>query len=181
MLSNIDYLLNYFEHPTLTKICGEPTYDTLQRLHNELKFNAASVPTMLGGRPHGHFGLVVSLARYALISIIPCYVRPPPPQMLILPPNITDQIAMIYRDNHGEHVRIFCKVTAVEKALQQQIVADVEQAFLQPLQNRESQSITIQVYNVIEFLFRVYRKITSRQVATKQENSVNKFMIQSRQ
>ena len=168
MASNIDYRSNYFEHATLTKIHGEPTYDTLQRLHNELKSNATAVPTTLGGGAHGHLGLVVSPARYALVSNVP-YVRPPPPGMLILPPNVTDQVAMIHRDNHAEHVRVFREVTAVEKALLQQIVAAVEHVYLQPLRNRESQSISIPIYDVIEFLFRVYGKISSRQIAAKQE------------
>ena len=123
MASNIDYRSNYFEHATLTKIHGEPTYDTLQRLHNELKSNAASVPSSLGGGAHGHLGLVVSPARYALISNVP-YARPQPPGMLILPPNVTDQIAMINRDNYNEQVRTFREVTVVEKALLQQVVAD---------------------------------------------------------
>lgn len=168
MTSNVDYRSNYFEHPTLTKIHGEPTYDTLQRLHNELKSNASSVPLTLGGGLHGHLGLVLSPARYAIVSNIP-YVRPPPPGMLIIPPNATNQVAMVYRDNHNEHVRIFREVTAVEKALIQQVVAAVDHTYLQPLRNRESQSITMPIYDVIDFLFRVYGKINSRQVATKQE------------
>lgn len=168
MIENIDYRSTYFEHPALTKIHGEPTYDTLQRLHNELKSNASSVPSTLGGGSHGHLGLVVSSARYVLITNIP-YIRPPPPGMRILPPNVTDQVAMIYRENHAEYVRIFHEVTAVEKALIQQIVAAVDHTYLQTLCSRESQSITIPVYEVIEFLFRVYGKIISRQVATKQE------------
>ena len=47
--TNIDYVDTYFEFPTLTKIHGEPTYFHLKELKNELKANAASVTSDLGG------------------------------------------------------------------------------------------------------------------------------------
>lgn len=90
----VDYKSNFFELPTLTRIHGEPTYETLQRLHNEFKTNAGAVPSTLGGDNHGHLGLVLSPARYALISNVP-YRRPPMPGLLVYPPNCTDQMAMI--------------------------------------------------------------------------------------
>ena len=48
----------YFQHKLLTKIHGKPTYPTLQTLYTELKANAGSVPTTLGGGQHGHLGLL---------------------------------------------------------------------------------------------------------------------------
>lgn len=50
----------YFEHPELTKIHGEPTFEILQTVENELKANDQSVYSSLGGGQHGHLGLVVS-------------------------------------------------------------------------------------------------------------------------
>ena len=35
--SNINYIDTYFEFKELTKIHGEPTYDTLRQLHNQLR------------------------------------------------------------------------------------------------------------------------------------------------
>jgi len=58
-MTNIDYRTTFFEFPQLTKIHGEPDYDTLHRLHNELKSNAGSVPSTLGGGAHGHLGLIL--------------------------------------------------------------------------------------------------------------------------
>ena len=60
--TNIDYVDTYFELPTLTKIHGEPTYFQLKELKNELKSNATSVTTDLGGGGHGHLGLVLTPA-----------------------------------------------------------------------------------------------------------------------
>ena len=58
--TNIDYVDTYFEFPTLTNIHGEPTYFQLKELKNELKSNATSVTSDLGGGGNGHLGLVLS-------------------------------------------------------------------------------------------------------------------------
>ena len=55
----------YFQHKVLTRIHGPPVFETLQLLANELKANAASVPTTLGGGLYGQLGLVVSDQKYA--------------------------------------------------------------------------------------------------------------------
>ena len=57
-MSGIDYKATYFQHPVLTKVHGEPTYDALQQIATQVKANAAAVPSQLGGGNHGHLGLV---------------------------------------------------------------------------------------------------------------------------
>ena len=47
--TNIDYVKTYFQTPVLTKIHGEPTFEALRVLFNELKANAGDVSTPLGG------------------------------------------------------------------------------------------------------------------------------------
>ena len=56
----INYRDNLFEYPELTKIHGEPTYESLKTLQNELKANTQTVHTSLGGATHGYLGLVLS-------------------------------------------------------------------------------------------------------------------------
>ena len=62
--TSIDYVNTYFEYPTLTKIAGEPSFESLRNLHDEIKSNAMSVASTLGGGQHGHLGLVLSNADY---------------------------------------------------------------------------------------------------------------------
>ena len=45
----------------LTKIQGIPTHEPLRRIKNEIKANAASVPSDLGGGVHGHLGLILTV------------------------------------------------------------------------------------------------------------------------
>ena len=77
--TNIEYVDTYFELRTLTRIHGEPDYEALKTLKNELKSNATQVTTDLGGGEHGHLGLVLTPAKYAAVSAIP-YNRPVHPE-----------------------------------------------------------------------------------------------------
>ena len=65
---NIDYATLYFKYKISTRINSEPTYQSLKRLKTEVRANASSVDTDLGGGDHGYFGLVLSDAEYARIS-----------------------------------------------------------------------------------------------------------------
>ena len=58
----------FFDYPKLSKISGEPTLGSLMTLGNELKANAQSVTTTLGGGANGHLGLVLLEQAYELIA-----------------------------------------------------------------------------------------------------------------
>ena len=44
----------YFEYKSLTRVIGEPTFETLHQLLLELMANTVSVPSNLGGGAHGY-------------------------------------------------------------------------------------------------------------------------------
>mmetsp|Transcript_33843 Transcript_33843/g.78147 ORF Transcript_33843/g.78147 Transcript_33843/m.78147 type:complete len:90 (+) Transcript_33843:41-310(+) len=83
----VDYRSPYFDHKNLTPIHDEPTFHSLQLLWKVLKANAASVHSILGGT-NNHLFLVLSPARYNLISITP-FVRPVLSGDLVLPAHTT--------------------------------------------------------------------------------------------
>jgi hypothetical protein len=64
----INYRESYFQHPSLTKIDGDPTYTSLAKLARECKANGKSVATTLGGGLQGYLGLVCSAAAYERVS-----------------------------------------------------------------------------------------------------------------
>ena len=68
MSTQIDYINTSFTHPALTEITSKPTYSTLKILKDELKANAASVPSDLGGGKNGHLGLVLKDDKYSFHS-----------------------------------------------------------------------------------------------------------------
>jgi len=65
---DVNYADTYFEYKKLTPISGEPTFQTLKDLKDELRANASSVPSDLGGGQYGHLGLVLSPAEYAQVT-----------------------------------------------------------------------------------------------------------------
>jgi hypothetical protein len=81
-ISHVNYRESYFQHPTLTKINGDPTYKSLAKLERERKANGKSVSTTLGGGLQGHLGLVCSTAAYQRISPGVPFDRP---ILLVLP------------------------------------------------------------------------------------------------
>lgn len=166
MAGTIDYK-TFFEYPTVTRIHGQPTYETLQRLYNELKSNAGSIPSSLGGGANGHLGLILDPRQYATISQYP-YVRPMFPGPLYVPPNIPQQMAIMLQNQHKEHVRVFREVQGVENALRQQITSAIEKDYLAALRNRATNSITIPIHEIIKYLFMTYGKITPTKLQEKE-------------
>ena len=61
---HVDYVTTYFPHKNQTKIQGEPSHDDLKRLKMELRADASSVDSDLGGGNHGYLGLVLSDVEY---------------------------------------------------------------------------------------------------------------------
>ena len=63
-----NYRTTVFEYVNLTVIHGEPTYEYLQLLLNQLKANARVVHTSLGGGNHGYLGLILTHEQYNVIA-----------------------------------------------------------------------------------------------------------------
>ena len=55
----------------LTPILDIPTFKTVHQLIQEVKANAASIHSNLGGGAQGHLSLVISPRKYALLSDAP--------------------------------------------------------------------------------------------------------------
>ena len=66
--TNIDYVGMYFQIPKLTTIYGEPDFNMLWILRDELKANAGSVTTTLGGGLLGYLGLLFSPEEYNCVA-----------------------------------------------------------------------------------------------------------------
>ena len=69
-MMNLD-VENKFEYPILTKVHRILDYASLKIIKDELKANATSIHSKLGGGADGHLGLVMDPIEYVLISQIP--------------------------------------------------------------------------------------------------------------
>lgn len=158
--SGIDYREAHFIKKQLTPIVGEPTFVTLELLLKQLKSNARSVHSNLGGGQHGHLGLVISPPSYALLSPTP-FTRPVfPGAQAIIPNNTTQHAARSLRIDYNEDLRVYHEVNNVDQALKQQIIEAVEPMYLTAVKNRTSDTITIPVHEVMDHLFTSYGDVT---------------------
>jgi hypothetical protein len=65
---SIEDYVSGFPHPTIPKIQGLPTYETIVEVQRHLNMNAASIESTLGGGLLGYLALTVSPAMYATLS-----------------------------------------------------------------------------------------------------------------
>ena len=165
MVSNpVDYT-TYFEFPTLDKIHGEPTFATLLRMKKQLKANAISVTSDLGGGQFGHLGLVLTPQEYALLSPVP-YARPAHPGALVIPAGTAQHEAIRLRDEHKETIRLFRETVDVEKVLIKLIVGAVEPPYLKELRDHHTDTINNTIAEVLTFLFHRYGEVDSETLDT---------------
>ena len=155
----VNYRETNFETKELTPIRGEPSPDTILGLRNQLKSNARSVLSNLGGGTNGHLALVLSPAQYALLSNIP-FEKPMHPGALVIPPGTTLHMTTTLKDLHQEHLRVFREVIGVEQALLQQLVEAIEPQYLSALRNRQTNSITVPLYDVLTYLENTFGRVT---------------------
>ena len=99
----------------------------------------------------GQFTPVISPAQYDMLSDA-FFVLPNHPGPLDIPVGTTQHMTTFLGDTYTEAFRVFREVTGVQKALLQQIVAAIQPYFLASLHNRQTDTITCTVYQLLELL-----------------------------
>ena len=144
----------------VTPIIGEPTYATLKTLKDQLKANAASVPTTLGGGKHGYLGLILSPATYATISptafIEPVY----PGQHPAIPAGTSAANTSTIIQRHTEDTRQWREFKNVSTALKNQLLSAVEDIYVRALRDRHVGYMNQSIRNLLTHLFENYGNIT---------------------
>ena len=160
MTTNIDYANLYFKYPVPTPINGEPTNKTLKRLKQELRANASSVETDLGGGNHGYLGLYLSDAEYGRILPTPTrFVAPAWPGQLVIDPAATAVEAVHAKEAHHEQMRIFRECKNVEKFLLRHTQTALEYKYIEPLINEDTGLIELDLPSVLQYLDTNYGKV----------------------
>jgi hypothetical protein len=158
----------YFQHKLLTKVVGQPTYESLQNLSTEIKANASSVPSTIGGGLYGHLGLILSDLRYATLADTVPWVTPTNPAPFMPPAGATGPQIEAAKDVWRELKLAFEICQATEKALIAQIVDSIEPIYLRALLNRTTGQYSNSIRAVLTHLFATHGKITPQQIKTKE-------------
>lgn len=168
-----NYRDTVFEYSDLTVIHSEPTYDTLKLLINQLKANARAVRMSLGGGLHGHLGLVLSPQQYAVLAPNTPFVIPPHPGPLVIPPYKLPHVTQQVQSQHNEQLWLYNECHHVKQALRKQVVAAVDDSYLVALKNRQTNTTTTPLSQVLEYLFRNYGRVTPAQLVHEEQQLTN--------
>ena len=177
-----NYRTTHFQHPTLDKIHGQPTLDTLLHLIRQLKVNAQSVPTTLGGGQLGYLALVLSENSYNAIPNATPFHRPTHPGPFVVsipagvttrttttPPSISAAVVTQQKSDWDEKVRLYNECQAVEQALRQQLVEAVESDYLDALRNPHTEMIQSSIPTIINHLRETYGAITDEELSDRED------------
>jgi hypothetical protein len=154
-----------FPFPVLTPIATDntpPTHATLQVLQRQLNANAMAVHSHHGGGLHGHLALVVSPARYAILTNNAAPFPPPaaPPADAIIPAGATAaQIAEAVR-THAEDIRVFRCFHDTDKALVRAIMAATPTTYLDTIADPDLGYANISAIQILTHLFDTYGNLT---------------------
>jgi hypothetical protein len=154
-----NYRETYFQHPTLTKISGDPTYTSLAKLEREIKANGKSVPSTLGGGTQGHLGLVSSPQSYERVSPGVPFNRPVLPVSQDLGNSTGEQIR-VARENAAATLESFKTCNLIERTIIQQRNTAVDSDCLTDLIDDETGFLEGPVHHIMQHLFETYGAIT---------------------
>jgi len=148
---------------TLRKTHGNPTYNDIQHLYKQVKANAASVPSTLGGGQHGHLGLTTNTTTYARIASTP-YVRPAAPAPL--GPNNLGTAAQINENRRTYNLAVasYHQANLIEKTILNQIQEALDESVLMPLLHDDTGIIKSTIPDVFQYLFDTYGNITDQMI-----------------
>ena len=132
-------------------------------LRNELKANAQSVTTTLGGGANGHLGLVLSEQAYEQIAPGTPYIRPVLPEMDI-DNNDTRYILAQKRLDYDTALALYREFVAMERILIQQIVNAIDGKFLKAIWSKTTNRITKTIPEILTYLFETYGDVSPQEL-----------------
>ena len=169
MTTNIDYTTLYFKYPVPTPIYGKPTNKILKRLEQELRVNASSVETDLGGGNHGILGLFLSNLEYAKILPTPTwFVAPTWPGALVINSAATAVEAIHAKEMYHEQIRLFRECKNAEKDLLRHAQNALEHKCIELLINKDTGLVELDMPSVLLYLDTNYEKVPSEGVKSKE-------------
>ena len=171
-----NYRTTHFQYPTLDKIHGQPTLESILHLVRQLKINAQSVPTTLGGGQLGYLALVLTDDTYNTIPNSSPFIRPTNPGPFIVQPagaatrnqpTISAAVVTQQKATWDEKMRLYNECQAVEQALRQQLIEAVEPEFLAVLRNQYTEMVQDPIPTILEHLRNTYGMITDEELSDK--------------
>jgi hypothetical protein len=155
--TSTDEFYNNFPHQP-SQIEGQPTYDDLRALRDVLYKNAASIPSSKGGGAHGHLGIVMEPASYAIAVPGQVYTAPLAPALIAYDGLTSAQIAEAARQYAANH-KDFQEYNNISSALRRQITRTIEPLYLAPLEDELTGLLGLTLQTIMVWLMTNYGAI----------------------
>ena len=156
---SVEDIINAF-HTPITKITGEPNYESLKHLMDQLKANAASIPAISGGGNHGYLGLILSPAAYITITatqfVEPIY----PGQHPNVPAGTSTANTTTLVRRHTEDLRQWREFKNVNTMLKNQLLTPIDNIYVRALKVRHVGYMNQSIRTILQHLFDNYGNIT---------------------
>ena len=156
---SVEDITNAFPTP-ITKITGEPNYEGLKHLKDQLKANAASIPTTLGGSTHGYLGLILSPAAYATIAATQFIEPVHPGQHPNVPAGTSAANTSTIVRRHTEDLHQWREFKNVNTALKNQLLSALDDIYIRTLKDRHVGYMNQSIHAILQHLFQNYGNIT---------------------
>ena len=135
MPTDIDNIIGQFPHPTIPAIRDAPTYENISFTNIMLNANATSIHTNLGDDKQGHLSLPISASQYAKVSSV-TFVPPINPGVTaVISDDATATQTRSITAAHKADTRVWRQYTAVEKALNHQLITVHNPMYIRVLRN----------------------------------------------
>ena len=154
-----------FEYPELTKIHGEPDATTLLNMTKELKANAQSQRSSLGGGHYGYLSLVISQVEYMTLPNSAPLLVPIAPPPFTVPPGTTAVQSMVLKTTWENDTKDFSEYMSMQLALKNQICQAIDMRYLKAIRNTITNSITRPVLEILSFLKSRYGRVNIIQLS----------------
>ena len=156
---SVEDIINACPTP-ITKITGEPNYESLKHLTDQLKANAASIPTTLGGGNHGYLGLILSPAAYTTITATQFIEPICPGQHPNIPAGTSAANTSTLVRRHTEDLHQWREFKNVNTALQNQLLTAIDDIYVRALKDRHVGYMNQSIRTILQHLFDNYGNIT---------------------
>ena len=164
---NIETIKEKMPHQHLTRIVGEPDYSSLHTLYKEVKANAASVRSTLGGGRHGHLGMVISPTAYAHHSATPWIEPNHPGPFANIPVGTNQHQANHLRDLYNQEVYRFQTAYTVLTIIAGQIKHAIEEDYIADEVDTTTGKFNENLHIIINNLFNEYGAVKTDFVEAK--------------
>ena len=147
-------------------------------MKSELRVNASSVDSDLGGGDHGYLGLVLSEEEYRKICLDHSFEASEFPGPLVIPRGTDTVDAINLREEHRTNVSLY-RDREVEQALLRHITTAVEPKYIDFLKNENTDLIEDDIPTVLSFLFTNYSKVPTRVVEENEQEVLTTRFVPS--